>query len=128
MDQISEEILVYIFSFLDERDLLACGRVSHSFRRISFDEQLWRRLAEQHFPTALEDFQESKELTHVVDQPIQVRPSYRALYQRWASTRRNYRQGKQRAIVLEGHSNVVTTFQVMEVNGCLHVVSGSKDG
>ena len=41
MDNISDEILLKIFSFLDIEDLIRCTQVSKRFYRIANDSYLW---------------------------------------------------------------------------------------
>lgn len=44
LDDMPEEIILKIFTFLDIRDILKCGQVSQRIRAISNDESLWLQL------------------------------------------------------------------------------------
>ena len=44
LDDMPEEIILKIFTFLDIRDILKCGQVSQRIRAISNDESLWLKL------------------------------------------------------------------------------------
>ena len=42
VEDFSDEILLKIFSFLDSEDIVNCVPVHEKFRRIAFDDFLWR--------------------------------------------------------------------------------------
>lgn len=43
-DTLPEEMVLKIFKMMDKRTLLKCTLVCHQWRRIAYDESLWRHL------------------------------------------------------------------------------------
>jgi hypothetical protein len=125
-DKLSEELLLLIFSYInDVNDIVNLSLVSKTFYRISFDDLLWRQLAMKYFPKNLDELVcQSSDGYSLPSDFI----GFRRFFARCYSCCRDFRSGRQRATVLEGHSDAVNCFQVLDIHHSLHVVSGGKDG
>ena len=44
LDDLPDEIILKIFTFLDIKEILKCGQISQRIRAISNDESLWLQL------------------------------------------------------------------------------------
>jgi len=69
-DELSNEVLVLIFSYLFEKDLSSVSRVNRRFNRIANDHGLWRNLFEDTFEYALP-------LYHPTPAKFEFRPPHR---------------------------------------------------
>ncbi|GAO46291.1 hypothetical protein SAICODRAFT_71165 [Saitoella complicata NRRL Y-17804] len=56
IDGLSDEVLIYVFGWLDKRDLAICQAVSQRWACLSVDNQLWKGLADERFLRRRRDF------------------------------------------------------------------------
>ena len=51
LEDLPNELILEVFSFLGSRDLICMGQMSNRIRAISYDEQLWQKLNLYHEPS-----------------------------------------------------------------------------
>ena len=51
LEDLPDELILEVFSFLGSRDLICMGQMSNRIRAISYDEQLWQKLNLYHEPS-----------------------------------------------------------------------------
>jgi len=126
-DKLSEELLLLIFEYVnDASQLSSLALVCKTFHRIVSDDQLWRQLTIKTFPKSFDELF-AQQSTDGFTLP-QNFTGFRRFFALCFSCFHSFKSGRQRPTVLEGHSDAVNCFQVLEINHSLHVVSGGKDG
>lgn len=127
LDKLSEELLLLIFEYVNDASQLSClALVCKTFHRIVSDDLLWRQLTIKTFPKSFDELYAQQSLDGYTLPPNFT--GFRRFFARCYSSFHSYKIGRQRPTVLEGHSESVNCFQVLEINHSLHVVSGGKDG
>ncbi|BFZ61004.1 hypothetical protein YB2330_002062 [Saitoella coloradoensis] len=108
IDGLSDEVLIYVFGWLDKRDLAICQAVSQRWACLSVDNQLWKGLADERFLRRRRDFLTKVRMERPNDpsyarvgDDVTESENWKGLYK----TRQNWEEGRYRrtATVLPTH-------------------------